>query len=728
MGSFAFKATKWTLDLATKLIKADVRLHRHESLREDMAIIFAVNHFTRIETVLLPYEIHRYTGLEVWSLADAGLFTGRIGAYLRSTGNISTQDPDRDRIIVSSLLSGRNPWIIFPEGAMIKDKKVVGPTGDFEVFNRGARRPPRTGAASLALRAEFYRHKLRCLAARPGTPDLTAALDKFQIDSLDAVLAKRTVIVPVNITYYPLRVTENFLVRAARGLFEGLSARAIEELSVEGTILSSETDIDITLGDPIDVQRYLENPRLAPLTACGEDDLEALERDTRSVFNDAARNLTRDCMREIYSLTTINYDHIFSTIIRFQKHRRFKERSYRNRIFLSIDAIRKSGNYRLHSLLEKTYRNIIFEDYSPKFHSFMELCLRENWVRKEGEYYYKNFSPRPGEPQFHSIRMEEITSVIANEIEPLAELLEIVRRIAQAPRPRLSEQIRKLFLQEDRQIYREDYARYAAPASPPARLGRPFLMKPKTHPRGGVVLVHGYLSCPGEVRPLAAYLRARGYYVYGVRLRGHGTSPEDLAGRTWEDWYESMNRGYTIIKSLTDEIILGGFSTGGGLALLAAARKGEKIRSVFAINAPLQLRRFSARLAPSIVSMNSLLRKVGSQGVVDFVPNRPENTHLNYSTNPIAGVHELGRAMTAMENEIGKIEVPTLLIQGSKDPIVDPASGPLIFDKVGSTKKELTLLERNRHGIINGEGSKDIFERIHQFIARNESKKTGRGR
>ena len=267
-----------------------------------MAIVFVVNHFTRIETVLLPYEIHRHTGKEVWSLAHASLFMGRIGDYLRSTGNISTEDPDRDKIIISSLLTGRNPWVIFPEGAMIKDKKVVGPGGEFEVFHKSGRRPPHKGAAVLALRAEFYRHKLRCLAANPNQDGLEGVLEKFQLQSLEQALDKRTVIIPVNVTYYPLRARDNFLVRAARGLFEGISERAIEELSVEGTILSSESDIDITLGEPIEVQDFLQTEQFAPLLACGEGDLEALEQDTRSLFNDTARDLTRRYMKDIYSL------------------------------------------------------------------------------------------------------------------------------------------------------------------------------------------------------------------------------------------------------------------------------------------------------------------------------------------------------------------------------------------------------------------------------------------
>ena len=58
----ALSMTKWSLDLASQLIRADVRLHNHETIRDDMAIIFVVNHFTRLETLLLPYVINKYTG------------------------------------------------------------------------------------------------------------------------------------------------------------------------------------------------------------------------------------------------------------------------------------------------------------------------------------------------------------------------------------------------------------------------------------------------------------------------------------------------------------------------------------------------------------------------------------------------------------------------------------------------------------------------------------------
>ena len=97
MGLFAFKSTEWALDVLTKLIKADIRLHNAEVIEKDMAIIFVVNHFTRVETIILPYLFYKNIGMEVWSVAAEELFNGRIGHYMRTMGTVSTKDPNRLR-------------------------------------------------------------------------------------------------------------------------------------------------------------------------------------------------------------------------------------------------------------------------------------------------------------------------------------------------------------------------------------------------------------------------------------------------------------------------------------------------------------------------------------------------------------------------------------------------------------------------------------------------------
>lgn len=720
MSSIAVRSTKAVLNVITKLVKADVRLHNAHKIEDDMTIIYVVNHFTRLETLLLPFEIEKATGVNPWSLASAGLFRGKIGSFLRAVGTISTKDPDRDRHIVRSLLCGDHPWIIFPEGMMIKDKKIVDGSGMFRVRGSepGERRPPHTGAAVLALRAEFYRHKLSCLADAPDPGPLGRVLDRFELEAYAEVEGRRTVIVPVNVTYFPIRARENLLYNLATSLAPGMSTRALEELSIESSILASNSDVDITLGDPIEVRPYLDRPGNEELMACGENDMDAFEQDPRSMFNELARELMHRYMGDIYELTTVNYDHIFSNIIRHQKAKEFNERAYRNRIFLAAHEILKLKDQRVHGVLRRKYRDIIYEDPSPQFHDFMQQCLDEGLIDLEGGVYQKNFKLKRGFSDFHAIRRREITYVIANEIEPLTDVLDIIKKYAKAPRKAISRMIREMMLEEDRRIFKEDYAEYAHHRRVPksSEIAEPFLLVPRKI-KAGLVLIHGYLAAPLEVRKMAEYFHARGYVVYGVRLKGHGTAPEDLARTQWEEWYESANRGYAVIKSYTDDIVLGGFSTGGGLALLSAARKGDKIRAVFSINAPLQLRSYAVHLIPPVHAVNKLLGWFNrSRKTWKYIENEPENENINYRRNPVSGVRQLSEAMKTMESSLGQICVPTLIVQGSRDPVVDPVSGRMIFHKVGTREKEMLIVERGRHGIINGEGAEEIFDRVDFFL------------
>ena len=175
-----------------------------------------------------------------------------------------------------------------------------------------------------------------------------------------------------SITYYPIRARENLILRMASALTKDLSERAIEELSVEGTLISEDTDVDVSLGDPIDVRAYLFDPRYAELMACG-DDLHKLEADPKSLFHEVSGELMQRYMSSIYKLTRVNYDHVFATIVRYQGATPFTERRYRNRIFICADELVREKKHNLHALLRSTYRDVLFEDPSPKFDDFLSL-------------------------------------------------------------------------------------------------------------------------------------------------------------------------------------------------------------------------------------------------------------------------------------------------------------------------------------------------------------------
>lgn len=232
----------------------------------------------------------------------------------------------------------------------------------------------------------------------------------------------------------------------------------------------------------------------------------------------------------------------------------------------------------------------------------------------------------------------------------------------------------------------------------------------------GIVAVHGYMAAPEEMRSLAQYLNRKGYWVYAPRVRGHGTAPEDLAGRSYSDWIRSVEQAYALMRCSCRHVVVGGFSNGAGLALEAASRIAE-IKGVFAVSPPLRLQDFSARFVPAVDLWNRLMQRFGSNGARrEFIQNQPENPHINYIRNPISGIRELERLMDRVEDCLKSVEVPALVVQSVADPVVDPRGSRRVFDRLGSQEKKYILFNLARHGILLGSGCRQVHRAIGNFI------------
>ncbi|PJB38298.1 MAG: glycerol acyltransferase, partial [Deltaproteobacteria bacterium CG_4_9_14_3_um_filter_44_9] len=161
------------------------------------------------------------------------------------------------------------------------------------------------------------------------------------------------------------------------------------------------------------------------------------------------------------------------------------------------------------------------------------------------------------------------------------------------------------------------------------------------------------------------------------------------------------------------------FSTGGTLALLAAANKEGKIAGLFTVNAPLQLKNIKTKLIGPIHFWNEVLEKFNiEEGRLEYVDNQAENPEINYSKNSIKGLRELSLLMDKTRDSLGKVFAPALVIQEKNDPIVDPRSASIILDGISSKEKEFYAFEFNRHVILRKEGCEEVFVRIREFVDR----------
>ena len=124
MGGFIFHSTHQILKYLHKMIDAQVTIEGEENIDFHSPLLFCANHFTRLETFIMPNVFYQKLDMEVRSLADRSLFTGALGDFLSEMGTVSTNDPYRNEIVVRDLMTAKHNWIIYPEGSMIKNKKL----------------------------------------------------------------------------------------------------------------------------------------------------------------------------------------------------------------------------------------------------------------------------------------------------------------------------------------------------------------------------------------------------------------------------------------------------------------------------------------------------------------------------------------------------------------------------------------------------------------------------
>jgi esterase/lipase len=540
----------------------------------------------------------------------------------------------------------------------------------------------------------------------------------FHPPDVDRIISRETCIVPVNITYYPIRARDNAISKLVNRFVQDVSLRMKEEMEVEGSMVMNGVDIDINLGRPILAKKYLaESAGVSEMLADPGLYLDPDELKDATPFKKIYVDMMYDYMRAIYSMTTVNHDHIASYIIMKYVKSGFTESDLKNRIYLAIEHLMNAGISNYHQTLNQNQLHLLSDDRHEKYESFMKDAIADNLLSLQDGVITKNQERFSKTYEFHTIRKDNIIEVLKNEIEPLRSVTTGLDHLMLLPVGFIRQKIKNQFLELDRRIFDADYSKhYIEGESKPREIGEPFLQRRLLRNRG-VILVHGYMAAPEEIRPLADMLYDNGYSVYAARLKGHGTAPEDLAVQDWHEWYESVNRAYIVMKNTMKSFAIVGFSTGAGLALLQAANKPGRFAGVISINSPARLLDKSAKFSPLIVGWNAFLSVLRTQkGKKEYVSNAPENPHINYGRNPVHGVYELERLMKYVRSRLADIKGHVLIIQGSADPVVNPLSGMDIFSRLGAVDKQLVQISADHHGILRGKEASEVKEKVLMFL------------
>ena len=89
-----------------------------------------------------------------------------------------------------------------------------------------------------------------------------------------------------------------------------------------------------------------------------------------------------------------------------------------------------------------------------------------------------------------------------------------------------------------------------------------------------MLLVHGLGYSPFSFTDVAQHLADQGYLVSSILLSGHGSKVGDLMLPSLEDWQNVVHHHTQLLKEQTEEIWLGGYSTGVNLVTSEALMYG----------------------------------------------------------------------------------------------------------------------------------------------------------
>jgi esterase/lipase len=729
-----------------RLLKVDFNLHGDPDLIRHGAI-FLFNHFARFETFIPQYLFYEAERVYCVSVASAEFFEEEtlLSTLLRNVGVIPNDYPRLLPWLAEQILRGRKV-VIFPEGGMVKDRRVLDQHGHYSIYSRASldRRQHHTGAAVLALCLDIFKATVKRAIHADDHARLDAWAHALKLESREALISavhQPTLIVPANITFYPLRVDEHIFTKTAEFLSQGLSRRHAEELLIEGNILLRDTDMDIQLGRPIRTADCWHAWEAWMTERIGErigslDDTFAITRtpvhwDEQLLAGGMRRcvNAVRNAyMEEMYKAVTVNLSHLASTLIMLCLDRGQTEigrEDFHRALYLAVRHAQRLQGVHLHHGLKDPdeYRSLLTQNH-PGLDEFLATAEKSRLVETRGDRL--RFLPKLlKEHAFDEIRIENPVEVYANEVEPLSSVLRVVDR-ALAAAPKLQPvDISNLCFTDELRSWRRDREEFGKPEHAAvnhletlADAAGPFFLKPRKDNGSGVILVHELLACPAEMLGFGERLADLGYLALGVRLKGHGTSPHDLDRTRWEDWLDSVRRAYDTLKVRANRIYLVGAGVGGLLALRLAAESPERLAGVAAVGLP---HRFSASapIVPLLRSTHILKRWISRRAGRPFLEREPEYPRLAYRQVPVRSLYQLHELIAGQDKHWPKVRCPAFLAQSDEDPLLARDSTRRVYEALGSTGKLYRSIHARSHSplVENLDGiQEDIIEFLRNGI------------
>lgn len=232
--------------------------------------------------------------------------------------------------------------------------------------------------------------------------------------------------------------------------------------------------------------------------------------------------------------------------------------------------------------------------------------------------------------------------------------------------------------------------------------------------RTGCILTHGFTSMPEETLLLGKFLAENGITALGVRLAGHGSTPQDLRHTQWTDWLLDLETAYSLLANLTDRILFIGQSMGGILSLISSTEL--PVAGVVTLATP------ASPIPPRIpfgfyfqrVFFPTMYKGAGKDRQSPGARREPD--YPAYPSYPSKIHFEVHKLQLQLRKSLPLVSAPALIIQSKDDPWVPESNAEFIYSQIKSLQKSIFWLEKAGHSILLSDDRGLAFHAILNFI------------
>ncbi len=229
------------------------------------------------------------------------------------------------------------------------------------------------------------------------------------------------------------------------------------------------------------------------------------------------------------------------------------------------------------------------------------------------------------------------------------------------------------------------------------------------------LLLHGFTATPEEMRFLGSRLHDAGHSVLGVRLAGHGTSPEDLEATRWQDWLDSASQGLRRVRDRAEHVVVVGQSMGGLLGLRLAAHSPNDIDTLVLLAPALRLTRPWLQWIRPALPLVALYRRFLDKGESDISDAEARATRAQISQVPVRSLHQFLLLQSAVRRDLPRVHQPALILQSRQDHTCHPA-GVDLLRRTLSGPTEIGFFEESFHVLSVDVDREQVAQRILDFI------------